>query len=109
MKPILAPHEVYQDFVVKQLQQHYDGGVLTLVHKDYPIITKLWMTDLTGMTAMLQDFYSARGRRHTILLPCSVLICFFCSLSRKSESLLGWMSCSSLEITPPFNSRESIK
>ncbi len=61
LKPIITPHGVYQDFVIEQLQHHYSGGVLTLVHKDWPIITKLWITDLTGIAVMLQDFYSVRG------------------------------------------------
>ena len=47
MKPIEQPHSIYQDFVMNQLKLHYTGGVLTLVNKDWPVITKLWITDLS--------------------------------------------------------------
>lgn len=41
MKPVLIPHESYQYFVLEQLREHYSGGVLCLVNKDWPVITKL--------------------------------------------------------------------
>ena len=61
MKPIKQPHSVYQDFVIHQLKLHYTGGVLTLVNKDWPVITKLWITDLSYVTTWLQEFYSFKG------------------------------------------------
>nr|WP_239588346.1 transposase [Gracilibacillus alcaliphilus] len=44
-----------------QLQKHYSGGILTLVNGDWPVITKLWITDLSHMTTMLVDTYGKRG------------------------------------------------
>lgn len=61
MKPVFAPHEAYQNFVMDQLQKHYSGGILTLVNKDWPVITKLWMTDLSEITTLLADVYGKRG------------------------------------------------
>lgn len=61
MKPILISHETYQNFVLEQLQKHYSGGVLTLVNKDWPVITKLWITDLSSTTTWLYDSYSDKG------------------------------------------------
>ena len=61
VKPLLVTHESYQDFVLKQLQQHYSGGVLTLVNKDWPTISKLWITDLSYTTTWLHDTYSIKG------------------------------------------------
>ncbi|EGL82337.1 transposase IS4 family protein [Caldalkalibacillus thermarum TA2.A1] len=61
MKPILIPHQTYQDFVMEQLKKHYFGGVLVLLNKDWPLIAKLWITDLSPITTYLQDFYGARG------------------------------------------------
>ncbi len=61
VKPLLIAHESYQDFVLKQLQNHYSGGILTLVSKDWPIISKLWITDLSCVTTWLYDTYSLKG------------------------------------------------
>jgi len=61
LKPVITPHERYQSSVMEQLQQHYTGGVLVLVNKDWPLITKLWITDLTEITVLLRDSYSSRG------------------------------------------------
>lgn len=40
---------------------HYTDGILTLVSNDWPIITKLWIADLSTTTTWLSDSYSARG------------------------------------------------
>src|SRR5699024_5128094 len=61
LKPVFVPHATYQDFVLNQLQEHYSGGILTLVNSDWPIITKLWMTDLSEITKMIGDTYRKRG------------------------------------------------
>jgi hypothetical protein len=61
MKPILIPHESYQNFVLNQLNTHYSGGVLILVQRDWPVITKLWITDLSAVTTWLYNSYSHKG------------------------------------------------
>lgn len=61
LKPILITHESYQDFIIEQLKKHYSGGILTLVSKDWPTITKLWITDLSYVTTWLYDTYSLKG------------------------------------------------
>jgi len=61
VKPILVTHETYQNFVLEQLQKHYSGGILTLINKDWPTITKLWITDLSYATTWLFDTYSLKG------------------------------------------------
>lgn len=61
LKPILVTHVSYQNFVIEQLQKHYSGGILTLVSKDWPIITKLWITDLSYTTTWLYETYSLKG------------------------------------------------
>ena len=61
MKPFLINHENYQNFVLEQLQNHYSGGLLTLVSNDWPIITKLWITDISYVTTWLFDTYSLKG------------------------------------------------
>jgi len=61
MKTVLVTHESYQDFVIGQLQKYYSGGILTLVSKDWPTITKLWITDLSYTTTWLSETYSLKG------------------------------------------------
>lgn len=58
MKPVFITHESYQDFVLNQLKEHYSDGILTLVSKDWPVITKLWITDTSYITPWLSDTYS---------------------------------------------------
>jgi DDE family transposase len=61
VKPIFVAHESYQDFVLTQLKKHYSNGILTLVINDWPIITKLWISDLSYITIFLSDTYSIKG------------------------------------------------
>lgn len=61
MKPSFVAHETYQNFLLEQLQEHYSGGILTLVNKDWPTISKLWITDLSSVTLWLADTYSLKG------------------------------------------------
>jgi len=61
LKPITITHETYQNFVLEQLKTHYSAGILTLLNKDWPIIHKLWITDLSGVSNWLSDYYSLKG------------------------------------------------
>jgi hypothetical protein len=61
MKPKFVSHESYQAFLLEQLQKHYSGGVLTLVSKDWPVISKLRITDLSYTTTWLHSSYSDKG------------------------------------------------
>ena len=61
LKPIVVPHKAYQDFVLEQLRKHYSDGILVLVPKDWPTITKLWITDLSSTTTLLRNSYSLKG------------------------------------------------
>jgi hypothetical protein len=60
MKPVFVLHSEYQEFVLKQLHTHFGPGIL-IIHKDWPLVAKLWMTDLSPITTLLQDTYSDRG------------------------------------------------
>lgn len=61
VKPTFIPHETYHNFVIDQLQKHYSGGILVLINDDWPVIMKLWISDLSGITASLADLYGSRG------------------------------------------------
>jgi hypothetical protein len=60
LKPSFIPHADYQAFVHRQLQTSFGPGVV-LIHKDWPLAVKLWMTDLSAITTLLVDEYSDRG------------------------------------------------
>lgn len=61
MKPVFVTHETYQNFVLTKLKKHYSDGILALVSSDWPVITKLWITDISYVTSWLSDTYSAKG------------------------------------------------
>ena len=61
MKPVLISHATYQDFIIQHLRQHYSSGVFVIVNDDWPLVAKLWMTDLSYITTLLQDCYDAKG------------------------------------------------
>jgi hypothetical protein len=90
VKPIVTLHETYQEFVTTQLRLHYSGGLLVLVNKDWPLIFKLWITDLSGITMLLQDSYSTRGPAPRD--PASMLRSFLIFLSTKPEiGITAWV------------------
>ena len=39
------------------------GGVIVIVNDDWHQVVKLWMTDLSYITTLLQDCYDAKGPR----------------------------------------------
>jgi hypothetical protein len=61
LKPVLIPHASYQDFVLQQLQLHYSGGILVVHKDDWPLIAKLWITDLSHLTTLLLPHYDDKG------------------------------------------------
>lgn len=90
MKPILIPHQAYQDFVMSQLQKHYSGGIFVLVNKDWPIIMKFWISDLSHTTILLQDFYDAKGPIPRD--PASMLRSYLLFLMTKPEiGITAWV------------------
>lgn len=60
MKPVFIPHSSYQSFVFEQLRSNYGPGIV-IVNKDWPLVLKLWNTDLSHLTTMLQPVYSDQG------------------------------------------------
>jgi hypothetical protein len=60
LKPVFVSHASYQDFVLEQLRDHF-GSAILIVNKDWALIAKLWMTDLSDITLMLRDAYSDQG------------------------------------------------
>lgn len=63
MKPEFISHESYQTFILQQLQEHYSDGILVVVNKDWSLILKLWLTDLSYVSTWLYDSYSTKGPR----------------------------------------------
>ncbi len=90
MKPVVIPHKQYQLFVLEQLQTHYTGSLLVLRHSDWPVIAKLWMTDLSRIASLVSDSYSDKGRKPRD--PIAVFRCFLLFLfTNPTIGLTAWV------------------
>ncbi|MFC4620595.1 transposase [Camelliibacillus cellulosilyticus] len=65
MLPFAKTHEDYQRFVLDKLQYYYSEGGLTLLARDWPIMTKCWITDLSSTIDLVEPTYGKRGPRGT--------------------------------------------
>jgi transposase-like protein len=90
LKPVSIPHASYQDFILQQLRMNYGPGIV-IVNKDWPLVTKLWMTDLSYITPLLQDLYSVRGPEPRD--PASMLRSFLIFLMTNPEKgITEWVN-----------------
>lgn len=72
------------------LKEHYSGGILTLVNKDWAVIHKLWITDLSYVTTWLFDSYSNKGPKPRD--PASMLRSYLlCLLTHPTLSITDWV------------------
>lgn len=60
LKPVFIPHLSYQQFLLDNFKRYY-GPTFVIINKDWPLVTKFWMTDLSSLTTLLRDLYSNRG------------------------------------------------
>lgn len=91
LKPVFISHASYQQFVLDQLQLHYSGGILVLHKNDWPLIAKLWMTDLSHITTMLHPLYGAQGPEPRD--PASMLRSYLLNLFARPElSPTDWVT-----------------
>jgi hypothetical protein len=90
MKPLVVPHESYQDFVMQNLKKHYSGGVLILLNKDWSVISKLWITDLSKTSTWLRSSYSNKGPAPRD--PASMLRSYLlCLLTNPTIGITKWV------------------
>lgn len=47
--------------VLELLQRYYSGGILVVHKDDWPLIAKLWITDLSSLTTLLLSNYDDKG------------------------------------------------
>ena len=83
LKPMLISHATYQDSTLQCLHQHYSGGTFVIVNKDWPLVAKLWMADLSYITTLLQNSYDAKGPQPRD--PASMLRSYLLFLMAKPE------------------------
>ena len=83
MKPVLISHAVYQDSVIERLRQYYSGGAFVIANDDWHLVAKLWITDLSNITTLLQDCYDAKGPQPRD--PASMLRSYLLFLMVKPE------------------------
>jgi len=91
IEPMLILHETYQSSVLDRLHQHYSGGVLVIVNKDWPLVAEFWSTDLSYITTLLQDQYAAKGPEPRD--PASMLRSYLLFLMTKHEiGITEWVN-----------------
>ena len=83
LKPACISHKTYQNSVLLRLNQHYSGGIFVIVNKDWPLVVKFWMTDLSYITVLLQDCYGNQGPEPRD--PASMLRSYLLFLMTKPE------------------------
>jgi hypothetical protein len=90
MKPVFVPHSDYQHFVLQQLRS-YGGSGMVLLHQDWPLIVKFWMTDFSPITTLLRDSYSDRGPKPKD--PASVLRSYLiCLMTHPEKGITEWVN-----------------
>ncbi len=99
MKPKYNSHKDYQDHVLKFLRGFYAyrNPFFIIPESDYSIISKLWITDLSSITSMLDNTYSNRGpmpRDPDAMIRSFLLLL----LMEPTKSITEWVS--SLKRTP---------
>ncbi len=82
LKPVVIRHVLCQDFTLHQFRSYY-GPHMVMANKDWPLITKFWMTDLSHLKSMLQDLYSDQGSEPRD--PASMLRSFLILLMTNPE------------------------
>lgn len=89
MLPCIQSHEEYQRFVQQQLSLHYTNGALLFVARDWPLVTKFWITDLSSTFNILRHTYSTRGPK--AIDPAKLLRSFLLMLEVGQTSITDWV------------------
>ena len=90
MLPCIQSHQEYQSFVQQQLRLHYADGTLLFVAHDWPLVTKFWITDLSGTFNILKQTYSSRGPM--AFDPARLLRSYLLMLEVGQTSISRWVN-----------------
>jgi hypothetical protein len=91
LKPIFISHAAYQDSLIERLNLYYSGGSFVIANQDWHLVAKLWITDLSYITSLLQDYYDARGPQPRD--PASMLRSYLLFLMTKPEiGITQWVN-----------------
>lgn len=90
MLPIVRSHEQYQSFVEQQLRNHYANGSLLFVAKDWSLVKKFWITDLSDTFNLLRDTFSCRGPKS--IDPADLLRSYLLMLQVGEPSITEWVN-----------------
>ena len=90
MLPIVRSHEQYQSFVEQQLRIHYANGSLLFVAKDWSLVKKFWITDLSDTFNLLRDTFSCRGPKS--IDPADLLRSYLLMLQVGEPSITEWVN-----------------
>ncbi len=101
LKPNFNTHKDYQDHVLKFFRGFYayNNPFFSIPESDYKVISKLWITDLSSITNMLDNTYSKRGPMPRD--PDSMIRSFLLLLlTNPTKSITKWVDC--LKRTPIY-------
>lgn len=90
MLPIVRSHQQYQLFVEQQLRFHYGNGSLLFIAKDWSLVTKFWITDLSNTFEILRESYSHRGPLSVD--PADMLRSYLLMLEVGQSSVTEWVN-----------------
>ena len=90
MLPILRSHQQYQSFIEERLRLHYSNGSLLFIAKDWALVTKFWVTDLSDTFQFIKGTYSCRGPQS--IDPANLLRSYLLMLEVGEPSITKWVN-----------------
>ena len=90
MLPMVRSHQQYQSFVEQQLRIHYGNGSLLFIAKDWSLVKKFWITDLSDTFCLLEATFSRRGPRS--FDPADLLRSYLLMLHVREPSITEWVN-----------------
>lgn len=90
MLPTVRSHKQYQSFVEQRLRVHYSNGSLLFIAKDWSLVTKFWITDLSGTFDALKGNFSPRGPQ--AIDPADLLRSYLLMLEVRESSITEWVN-----------------
>lgn len=93
LKPPIISHQIYQNFVLSQLHEHYSSGILFLLKDDLPVIKRFWLADLSSTTSWISHTYSASTKGTKPRDPACMMRSYLLYLViQPTTSITDWVS-----------------
>ncbi|WAH43495.1 hypothetical protein NZD89_08985 [Alicyclobacillus fastidiosus] len=90
MLPILRSHQQYPSFIEERLRLHYSNGSLLFIAKNWALVAKFWVTDLSDTFQCVKGTYSCRGPQS--IDPANLLRSYLLMLEVGEPSITKWVN-----------------